>query len=213
MLRLIRETMAADAADARAASVPPIIRVTPDATEAVLAAANDFTRMLVTQSNTISTNAKKNIILPHHVIEATRQLEFGRYVPAMEASGTTSKEAAKDRKSRMKKGFQELDGLTDEEKIALQQEMLRGAMERQQQADAERRAIFVDQQENAHHHHHHAAGEPSPTPPPPALWDATAPTPTPPNNTEPPTPIPSLAPPPVLLTAPGINADDDYDED
>ncbi|KAG2425532.1 hypothetical protein HXX76_013576 [Chlamydomonas incerta] len=110
--------------------LPPDMRCANDTVEMVIACCTEFIQLLSSESNEVATREGRSIIHPDHVMRALTELGFQDFVGEVNATLHTFKEETKtahSRKADLRKTGAEQAGLTEEEQIALQQQMFAAA--------------------------------------------------------------------------------------
>jgi histone H3/H4 len=127
-------TIAATVAKMISERLPPGLKMSAEVKEMVLEACNEFVQCVASEANEISTKENKTTIMPEHVVNALRSLDFEAYVERVSAAAEEMKEEGKEARAekKKKKGMQ----MSPEEALALQEKMFAEARARYNSGDA-----------------------------------------------------------------------------
>ena len=73
-------TIAATVAKMISERLPPGLKISAEVKEMVLEACNEFVQCVASEANEISTKENKTTIMPEHVVNALKSLDFEAYV-------------------------------------------------------------------------------------------------------------------------------------
>ena len=127
-------TIAATVAKMISERLPPGLKMSAEVKEMVLEACNEFVQCVASEANEISTKENKTTIMPEHVVNALKSLDFEAYVERVSAAAEEMKEEGKEARAekKKKKGMQ----MSPEEALALQEKMFAEARARYNSGDA-----------------------------------------------------------------------------
>mmetsp|Transcript_14711 Transcript_14711/g.36667 ORF Transcript_14711/g.36667 Transcript_14711/m.36667 type:complete len:214 (-) Transcript_14711:258-899(-) len=110
--------------------MPGDMRVASDTMEMLINCCTEFIQLVSSEANEVSSRTHKATIAPEHVVKALEELGLPELLPGvMEAWGAFKEEAkaSHTQKANLRKTGAESAGLTQEEQIALQQQMFAAA--------------------------------------------------------------------------------------
>ena len=113
--------------------VPGDMKLGSETSEMVLECCNSLIHILSSTANDVSEKHKRTTILPEDVLHAVEELGFTSYVPALEAALDAYKSEKKEAKSLKSKKAATLNGMSQEELVAMQQKLFQQARDKQQQ--------------------------------------------------------------------------------
>lgn len=117
-------------------SLPSDIRVAGDAVDMIIECCTEFVHLISSEANEIATQESKTIIHPEHVVKALEQLGFKEWVASvMQAWEVWKVENKGVQKVGGRKTMADKAGLTEEQQIALQQQMFAAARARTQNVE------------------------------------------------------------------------------
>lgn len=117
--------------------LPQDVRCAGDSTELLLECCTEFVQLVSTEANEAAAKDGKATITPEHVLSALDKAGFGDLVPEVRLAWEAFKDDAKQGpKLAHRKTKAEEEGMSEEQQIALQQQLFAAARMRSQNMDA-----------------------------------------------------------------------------
>jgi len=112
-------------------AMPKDARLSSDCCEKIMQCCNEFINLVSSEANEICTKEGKSTILPDHVVKALKDLQYHDLLPGVQAVWDKHKSEHKwgDKKASKRSGADKC-GMSQEEQIALQQQMFAAARAR-----------------------------------------------------------------------------------
>eukprot|EP00873_Tetraselmis_striata_P045428 jgi/Tetstr1/465692/TSEL_010333.t1 len=112
-------------------SMPSDSRLSADCCDKLIECATEFVNLLSSEANEVCSAQEKSTIHPDHVVKALEQLQFGFLLPGVQETYSKFKAEHKHGEKRaFKKSGADKVGMSEEEQIALQQQMFAAARAR-----------------------------------------------------------------------------------
>uniref|UniRef100_A0A061R4Q4 Nuclear factor subunit b13 n=1 Tax=Tetraselmis sp. GSL018 TaxID=582737 RepID=A0A061R4Q4_9CHLO len=111
----------------------PEHRLSADLCDKLLECCTEFINLVASEANDVCSKESKNTIHPEHVVQALSELQFTEFVPAVSEAWEKYKEENKiaaNKQRLSKKQAANQVGMSEEEQIALQQQMFAAARAR-----------------------------------------------------------------------------------
>lgn len=111
--------------------VPQDVRVANDTIDLLIECCTEFIQLVSSEANEVATKEQKHTIQPEHVVKALQELGFEEFVAEVSSTWEQFKQDLKSSsKINLRKTIADQAGLTEEQQIALQQQMFAAARAR-----------------------------------------------------------------------------------
>lgn len=111
--------------------MPHDVRVANDTVDLLIECCTEFIQLVSSEANEVATKEQKHTIQPEHVVKALQELGFDEFVAEVSSTWEQFKQDLKSSsKINLRKTIADQAGLTEEQQIALQQQMFAAARAR-----------------------------------------------------------------------------------